>query len=331
MATTYVFTPVLDPPDRIPPERFNTLHQIRGFRKADLLGCRQGRILLLEMDWFIVWDPITGEHHNVDIPPAFDKLSYLYGAVLRAATDQSHMHGSCHSSPFNLVLMSPCQGYEDGTPPMACVYSSETGVWGNPISTTNRCEFARCNPGILVGNVLYWTSKSVNAKSKYLNLDLLGDDIIEFDLDRQSLAVIKGPPGLNHSTTHQIIQSGDCDVGLAILSHGRFEMWERKVSCHGGATWFLQKIVEMHTVLGLPPQAEGSVRAVEILGYDEENGAMFLFVDNNVYMVEAMSMQSMKLYQCSHHSYANDIHPFTSFYAPAIPGGRGGAGMLQDM
>ncbi|XP_020183486.2 uncharacterized protein [Aegilops tauschii subsp. strangulata] len=326
-----VFTPVLDPPDRIPPERFNTLHQIRGFRKAELLGCRQGRILLLEMDWFIVWDPITGEHHHVDIPPAFDKLSYLYGAVLCAATDQSHMHGSCHSSPFNLVLMSPCQGYEDGTPPIACVYSSETGVWGNPILTTNRCEFARCNPGILVGNVLYWTSKSVNAKSKYLNLDQLGDDIIEFDLDRQSLAVIKGPPGLNHSTTHQIIQSGDCDVGLAILSHGRFEMWERKVSCHGGATWFLQKIVEMHTVFGLPPQAEGLVRAVEILGYDEENGAMFLFVDNNVYMVEAMSMQSMKLYQCSHHSYANDIHPFTSFYAPAIPGGRGGAGMLQDM
>jgi hypothetical protein len=31
------------------------------------------------------------------------------------------------------------------------------------------------------------------------------DDIIEFDMDRQSLAVIKGPPDLNGSLRHQII------------------------------------------------------------------------------------------------------------------------------
>ncbi|XP_037411300.1 uncharacterized protein LOC119274681 isoform X2 [Triticum dicoccoides] len=132
-----VFTPVLDPPNRIPPEKFHTRRQIHGFQKAELLGCRHGRVLLLETDWFIVWDPITSEHHRVDIPPGFDELCYFYGAVLCATAHQ--VHGSCHSSTFNLVLMSPCQGHQAGTPPIACVYSSETGQWDNLISTADRC------------------------------------------------------------------------------------------------------------------------------------------------------------------------------------------------
>ncbi|VAH72156.1 unnamed protein product [Triticum turgidum subsp. durum] len=186
----------------------------------------------------------------------------------------------------------------------------------NPQIRVDRCAFVHCNPGILVGNAIYWSSQSVDAESNFLNLDELADDIIEFDLDRQSLAVIKGPPDLNHSITHQISQAEDGDVGIAIFSHGRFEMWQRKVSCFGGATWFLHKTVEIHTVLGIPPQVEGSVRGVKILGYDEDNGVMFLFLDYNVYMVQVMSMQSMKHYQSNYASYADDIHPFTSFYAP---------------
>ncbi|VAH72182.1 unnamed protein product [Triticum turgidum subsp. durum] len=326
-----VFTPVLDHPDRIPPERFDVRHHVRGFRKFNLLGCRHGRVLLRSRRTVIVLDPITSEHRRIEAPPVFTGLVYLYGTVLCAAADPRHTHGSCHSSPFTLVLMSPCQGYKDGTPPIACVYSSATGLWENHISTTDRCVFVYCNPGILVGNAIYWSSQSVDAESNFLNLDELADDIIEFDLDRQSLAVIKGPPDLNHSTTHQIIQTEDGDVGIAIFSHGRFEMWQRKVSCFGGATWFLHKTVEIHTVLGIPPQVEGSVRGVKILGYDEDNGVMFLFLDYNVYMVQVMSMQPMKHYQSNYASYADDIHPFTSFYAPAIPGGRDGAEMLQDM
>jgi hypothetical protein len=141
------------------------------------------------------------------------------------------------------------------------------------------------------------------------------DDIIEFDMDRQSLAVIKGPPDLNGSLRHQIIQAEDGGVGVAILSHGRFEMWQRKISCHGGATWLLQKTVEMHTILGTPPLIGGLglMKVMEILGYDEDNGAIFVYVDTNVYMVQLLSMQFKKLYESDR---ANNCHPFTSFYAP---------------
>uniref|UniRef100_A0ACD5VCV1 Uncharacterized protein n=1 Tax=Avena sativa TaxID=4498 RepID=A0ACD5VCV1_AVESA len=166
--------------------------------------------------------------------------------------------------------------YQDNTSPIACVYSSENGVWGNLILTTDRCDLGQTNPGVLVGNVLYWSSKCVRAS--VTSVDLYGtDDIIEFDLDRQSLAVIKGPPHLNASLKHQIIETDNGDVGLAMFSHGRLEMWQRKVNCHGGATWLLHKTVEMHTVLGLPPQVEGWMRGMVILGCDDEDkGSIFV-------------------------------------------------------
>jgi hypothetical protein len=144
-------------------------------------------------------------------------------------------------------------------------------------------------------------------------MDDFTDDIIEFDLDKQSLAVIKEPQCLNGSLRHQIIRAEDGAVGITILSHGRFGMWHRKVNCHGDATWLLQKTVEMYTILGLPPQIEGSMRGIEILGYDEDNDAFVVYWDDNVYMLQLMSMQFRKLHKCR---YANNCYPFTSFYAP---------------
>ena len=64
------------------------------------------------------------------------------------------------------------------------------------------------------------------AAVSFLNLYDSTDDIIEFDLDKQSLAVIKGPSCLKASPIHQTIQADNGDVGLA-----RLEMWQRKVNC----------------------------------------------------------------------------------------------------
>ncbi|CAM0879187.1 unnamed protein product [Alopecurus aequalis] len=263
--------------------------------------------------------------------PRFEEFRglHIYGDVICAATDQGHVHGNCHSSPFKVVLISLCKGDdEDDTPPIACVYSSETGMWGNIILTTDRCGFSESNPGVLVGNVLYWSSKSVTSMISsitFLDMEDFTDDIIEFDLDRQSLDVIKGPPRLNASLTHQIIEADNGDVGLAMLSHGRFEMWQRKINCHGSAKWLLKKTLEMHTVLGLRPHVDGSMRGMVILGYDEDKGGIFVYLGTNVYMVQLMSMQSRKLYE---RNCAHNFHPFSSFYAPG--GGCDGAEMLAD-
>ncbi|XP_047085523.1 uncharacterized protein LOC124696908 [Lolium rigidum] len=321
------FRSILDPPDRIPPERFDVQRQIDGRTGIRLLGCRHGRVLLLDLKRhkLIVCDPITSEHQCFAAPPVFRGLS-IYGAVLCAAADQGHVHGSCHSSSFKVVLMSlGGDGDEDeynNTTPIACVYSSETGVWGNIIAAADQCELADSNPGILVGNVLYWSSKSVSNTTIFI--DDLTDDIVEFDLDRPSLAVIKGPPCLNFSLRHQIIRAEDDALGLAIFSHCRFEVWQRMVNCHGGTTWLLHNAFETHTLLGLPPR----IRGMKILGYDEDKDAIFLFVDANVYMVQLLSMQFRRLYESC---YPINCHPFASFYAAdiAIPEGRNGVGILH--
>jgi hypothetical protein len=196
---------------------------------------------------------------------------------------------------------------EEGRRPIACVYSSETGIWGNVISSMTRCQHDHCNPGILIGNAIYWSSKSENELSYYVDWRDYSDDIIEFDMDRQSLAVIKGPPDLLSCLTHQIIQAEEGVVGLAILSHGRLKMWQRKINGHGGATWLLQKTVEMHTILGIPPLIERSMKLMQILGYDEDNGAIFVYVDTNVYMIQLLSMQFKKLYESDRADYC---HPY---------------------
>ncbi|CAM0875712.1 unnamed protein product [Alopecurus aequalis] len=326
------FRSTLDPPDRIPGKLFDLPRQT-GRRRRELLGCRHGCVLLLDVkqkqDNVIVCDPLTGEHHRLTAPPVFKGFHYIYGAVLCAAVDQDHVHGSCHSSPFKVILMSlRAGGHKADTSPIACVYSSETGVWGNLISTTDPCELAGCNPGILIGNVLYWSSKSVRPNT-YAYLDDFKDDIVEFDLDRQSLGVIKGPPSLNDSLSHQIIRAEDDALGLAILSHGTFEVWQRRVNCQGATTWLLQNTFEMHTLLGIPPQIAGTMRRMEILGYDEDNGAIFVYVNAHVYTIQLMLMQFRKLYESP---YPRICHPFTSFYAPdiIIPGGRDGVEILEE-
>jgi hypothetical protein len=95
---------------------------------------------------------------------------------------------------------------------LACVYSSETGLWGNLISTEGPYEYfvAEDVPATLVGNRLYWSTS---------------DRILEFDLDTQNLAMILAPPVANDISygNHQIIQAVDGALGYASLSYPRLE------------------------------------------------------------------------------------------------------------
>ncbi|KAM0850032.1 hypothetical protein ACQ4PT_053337 [Festuca glaucescens] len=301
------FNPILDPPDRIPPRRFN-LGRCSSRDSYHLLDCRHGLILVRNRSQteFVVCDPITSEQRRLAIPPRF-RMCFFNAAVLCAAGDQGHVHGGCHSSPFKVVLMSVDEHN------LACVYSSETGIWGNLILTGAPCEMSG-KPAVLVGNCLYWLCKR--------------DDILKFDLSEHSLTVIRGPPVTNDILFKncQIIQAEHGAVGYAILSYSHFQMWQRKVSGHDGATWVPWKTIEMHSILELPPQAEEVLSL--LLGYDDDSDVIFLSASGNTYMVQLKSMQSWKLYETTdtyHH------HPFKSFYTPgaAIAGGLNGAQMLH--
>ncbi|CAM0878921.1 unnamed protein product [Alopecurus aequalis] len=305
-AEAMVFNPIFDPPDRIPPRRIS----LGIFRRSSFLDCRHG-LLLVELlsKNLVVCDPIARKQHRVAVPPELNKHSF-HGAVLCAAGDQGHVHGACHSSPFKVVML-----YMYNNPPLACVYSSETNIWSHPILSEAPCRISE-KPAALVGNCLYWVS--------YDNA------VLEFDMCEHRLAVISGPPvpPVTYYTIHnrQIIQAEDGVVGYAILSYPRFQIWQRSINGHAVATWVPWKTIEIHTILRLPSTHEGI--CVQLLGYDDDDDAVFLSYSRSVYMVQIKSMQSKKLNESRSCSW-NAYFPFKSFFTPAIAGGFNGAEMLQ--
>uniref|UniRef100_M8BQ03 F-box protein AT5G49610-like beta-propeller domain-containing protein n=1 Tax=Aegilops tauschii TaxID=37682 RepID=M8BQ03_AEGTA len=290
---------ILHPPDRVPAERIHIPFGMasRGF---EVLGCRGGRVLALHrvLRQLIVFAPITGEQRYLAVPAEFGPPSILYGAVLCAAGEQDHVHGHCHCSPFKVVLVSHRRDHQ----PQACVFSSETDTWSNIISTKYPCELHGDSvPATLIGNTLYWLL-SCNA-------------IFWFDLDMQSLAVIMGPPGMNESGNYRIIKPEDGADGLAIaiFLFPNLQIWQRVINSQGIATWFLRKTVEMHSTLGIPHQTRRKVWQDKVLGYDEDNDVIILYVDDSAYMLELKQMQSRKL---NGTRSMKQCHPFTSFYPP---------------
>ncbi|KAK3136170.1 hypothetical protein QOZ80_5BG0429160 [Eleusine coracana subsp. coracana] len=160
------FTPNLEPPDRIPTAFFSFLEDLRG---CQILCCRHGLVLLFIPTRLMVWDPSAGYLSELSVPQGFDCWTTSFsGTVLRNGGDA---HGDDHFQVFIVARTNRTEA-------SACVYSSETGEWGKPISTTCSSSMApRPRPGTLVGRSLYW--------SLYGN----SHGILEFDLDRQCLTV----------------------------------------------------------------------------------------------------------------------------------------------
>ncbi|KAF7070452.1 hypothetical protein CFC21_075973 [Triticum aestivum] len=317
-----VFTSLLDRPDRIPPGRFD-LGRYSDHRDYGVLGFRHGRVLVLDhvRKDLVVCAPVTGEQRRVAVPPEF-KTVHLNGAVLCAAGDPGHVHGECHSSPFKVALVSLCRhDYR----PLASVYSSDTGAWSNLVSTAAPCQlFDAGMDGSLVGKALYWLLTTMEA------------GIVEFDLEEQSLVVIKGPPVTDDfpgGGTHRIIQAEDGAVGFAMMSYPHFQTWQRNVDAHGVATWVPWKTVDLRNIFGPRPQIGRTRRMARltrgwdyvkgtggIMCYVEDTDVIFIHMDVSVYMIQLNSMQSKSI---PGKRFRSAYHPFMSFYTPgtAIAGG----------
>ncbi|KAM3352812.1 hypothetical protein ACQJBY_024182 [Aegilops geniculata] len=296
------FRSTLDPLYRIPPERFSL-----PLEPWAMLDCRHGRVLFVEKKrhQLIVWDPITDHYCFVADPPLF-KIRVLGGAVLCAAADQGHVHGDCRSSPFKVVLLGYAKHDDQETECAASVYFSETGIWGDVVSTTLPWRNVAYEYSTFVGNAVYWMLMSREG---------LTEGIVKFDLDQQRLAVINTPPDVHYRHgSVQVIQAEDGGLGFATLLaphyQPRFQMWERKVNSYGVARWVLRKTVELQKILGLGFGIETGISS--IVNYTEDAHAIFFRVHSFVYMVQLESMQSKELFRSDQFCA---YRPFTSFYS----------------
>ncbi|XP_037456166.1 uncharacterized protein LOC119326651 isoform X3 [Triticum dicoccoides] len=125
------FEPTLEPPNRVPPRRLSLQADV-GDRFWPL-GSRHGLVLIFNETrlQFLVWDPVTGHQHCIAIPREFDRIKAgISGAVLRSAARDIH---------FKVVLAVA----NDDNTVLASVYSSETRVWGNLITSIPFWKFFR--------------------------------------------------------------------------------------------------------------------------------------------------------------------------------------------
>jgi hypothetical protein len=281
----------------VPPERFSL--QIDDRDRLYPHGCRHGLLLLsdLKRNQFLVWDPVTGGRHRVVLPPGFEGQAIrnpIHGAVLRAA-------GDAH---FKLVLVMV--DIDDEIQAVARVYSSQTGIWGDIISTplppqANQGWYHTSvfpEPSVLVGDSLYWM--------------LLGkfDGILEFDFVRQSLAVIQVPVNMfDEGCCFTVVRAEG--GGLGFLSVSKFaakaRLWKRKTDCDGVVSWRLGRTIELDKLLSL----NSKKYYIRILWYAEENNLVFMSTPVGFLMVHLQSWQVTRLSEsilyCRH-------HPFESLY-----------------
>ncbi|GJN12034.1 hypothetical protein PR202_ga30277 [Eleusine coracana subsp. coracana] len=268
------------------------------------LGCRHGLGLLLDRTRFevTVWDPVAGDKRRVAIPPELfstDGPKAVWNGALLC--DDGHSV-CCSSKPFKVVLLRTDDWVGHDPQAFASLYESKTGVWSNLASTSVKAPLAliQLQPGILVGNSFFW-----------LLLGYEKGGILEFDLDRQSLATIKYPAAA-HVTRYsdfQIVRMEDGRLGLAISSDGSIQLWERKASSVGITEWMLQKTIELDKLLSLQVPMDSSDAVM--LGYDEDGHVIFISTSVELFMIQLKSMQFRKLFM--RHTITT-YHPYRSFF-----------------
>ncbi|XP_052169482.1 uncharacterized protein LOC127786188 [Oryza glaberrima] len=289
-----LFTPTLDPPNRITAERLS-LRQGPGERLS-FLGCRHALALLLNRPRLeaLVWDPVTGpaaapwrSHRN---SPSTKVIS----SAAAADDGHVHVHGNC---PFKLALVFIDNGR---TQISVCLYDSESGTWGDIASTTLVTQWtSSVGTSTMVGNVLCWLIHRPIC-------------ILEFNLDKQILSVIGGlahVPDNSRPSSSFIFPMEDSKLGIGILSGQRIRLWERMAN----SEWLLRRTLELEKILSLKPQAE-PWRPV-VLGFAEESNAVFVLTAIGVFMIQLDSLQFRNLFESN---FVTSFYPYTSFYTAGL-------------
>ncbi|KAM0911192.1 hypothetical protein ACQ4PT_013639 [Festuca glaucescens] len=280
------FVPTLEAPNRVHPRRFSL--QRDGTDQYMLLGCRHGLFLIFlpERLQVLVWDPLTGDQNRIAVPAPFDRRSAnINGAVLRDA------------GRFQVVLVMADDHDKQNVRVLACVYSSNTGVWGDLVSTPipYQASLSSCwNDAVLAGDSLYW--------------GLWGDlaRILEFDLEKQSLTVIGLP--VDTRDFFRITRTGDGGLGFICILEYSAQLWKRKTDSDGVTSWMLGRTIELDKLFSLKLRQNGNLM---ILGYAEENNVVLVWTISGLFMIHLESLKFKKLFETMTLSY---YYPFESVF-----------------
>ncbi|CAM0877792.1 unnamed protein product [Alopecurus aequalis] len=297
------FTPILDPPNRIPAARF-TLPKNRRSYKDDhwyIMSCRHGLAVLVHPPGreIVVWDPLANQQKCVPFPPGIHDIvypSWFWHAVLICVdAEDGHVHGDCFSSPFKLVFIWGVQYKQE----FACLYESGSGVWGNFVPMVFPDHIDHTGPNVVVGNAIYWLFHK--------------GDVAAFDFERQSFALIEEPDDA-HTTNYksvQLLRTENGGLGLAVLSEMIIKLWDRITNRDGVGRWLLlQKTIQLEL---FPCTMRTDCEMVLIVGYDEDSNVIVLSTAIGNFILEVDSVQIRHIIKRDTLCYKT-LHPYTSFH-----------------
>jgi hypothetical protein len=130
--------------------------------------------------------------------------------------------------------------------------------------------------------------------------------ILEFDLEKQSLAVIRVPVHMLQRGQFWIVRAEGGGLGLLFIIGNILQLWKRKTDCDGVASWALGRTVELNKILSLDSQS------YVVLGFAEENNVVFLWEGGVIFMVHLETLQLKKLFETN---IVAHYHPFESVYS----------------
>jgi hypothetical protein len=214
--------------------------------------------------------------------------------VLRPAGEGQH---------FKVVLAVA----DDKQQALACVYSSKTGLWGNLIST----PLPYVAEGSPIPTMVYTDDAVMAGDSIYWKIAGNFNGILEFDLVKQSLAVIRVPVDMyGEGKCLKMMQAESGGLGCLVVSDLDYtaQLWKRKPDCDGLASWGLARTIELDKALCLKPEEKG---ALCVVGFAEENNVSFLWTYIGVFMINLETLKFKKLFKTN---VISSYHPFESAY-----------------
>ncbi|KAL6647701.1 hypothetical protein ACP70R_015138 [Stipagrostis hirtigluma subsp. patula] len=275
----------------------------RGWRVID---ARHGRLLLHRLPWWriaprdnvlAVWDPITDQQLELPKLPEYPNL-YTRGwnaAVLCAAAAGCD-HLDCHRGPFLVVFVATCLRET-----FARVYSSEDGAWSEttyapPRQPINDC--LRLEPGVLVGNILYFLLCTCAAFFKY-------------DLITREMFLVSLPPTIRprYYVVFTAMEGGG--LGIAGVEGSILYQWSREESRDEDDKWTQSKVIELKTLLPL----DDPKTSIRVFGIPDGTGVILVSTDDRLFSVDLKSSQVTKI---GVGTGFYDIVPYMSFYTPAL-------------
>lgn len=201
------------------------------------------------------------------------------------------------------------------------LFESRSSTWGNMInveSTLIDPTIDPTSPSILIGNMLCWL--------------LCEGDILQFDLEKESLSLIAKPIEacfMDPLSFHhfQIMRTEHSGIILVILLGPNIQIWEWKPEAK--MSWVMEKTIQLADLF--KPKLFIENGTMWRRGYDEELNFIFLTTNMGDFMVQLDRMQLKRMSEIDQEK-SWTCYTYENFYTTGrgIGGGDGEDDMSND-